>query len=295
MKTTIKNFKGIKNLEVNISSKTYIVGGNGVGKTSILDAFFFIVDGKDYSDKKVDYSYINKSEIASEVVLEYNNSIYKKILKNDDGKSVIEYYINDIPVKKGEFEGNLGIKREWVNPLYWSDLTNKEFISRLTGVDFGEFDNNTKLINILKKDIEFINNIPEFANKYNVRFILKEGEIETVRDIIADKINKLELANKDIFATIKEELKIGEYKFDINGNKYEYILNDIEGKLINNAADILKGVELCLFLQKKHNIRLPIFIDNAEAIDDGNLERITSKCGLVATFVAEGELKVINK
>lgn len=49
---SIKNFKGIKNLEVAFNSTTNIHGDNGTGKTSIYDSFLWLLFGKDSSERK---------------------------------------------------------------------------------------------------------------------------------------------------------------------------------------------------------------------------------------------------
>ncbi len=47
----IKHFKGIKALEVNFSHHTNISGDNATGKTSIMDAFLWLLFGKDSTDR----------------------------------------------------------------------------------------------------------------------------------------------------------------------------------------------------------------------------------------------------
>jgi exonuclease SbcC len=54
-KMTLSNFKGIRNLEVNFSDQTSIYGCNASGKTTIKDAFLFLLFGKDSQDRK-DYN-----------------------------------------------------------------------------------------------------------------------------------------------------------------------------------------------------------------------------------------------
>ena len=44
---TLQNFKGHKDLEIHFKDVTRITGANGTGKTSIFDAFMFVLTGKD--------------------------------------------------------------------------------------------------------------------------------------------------------------------------------------------------------------------------------------------------------
>ena len=46
-KLTLKNFKGIKEKEVIFSDKTNISGDNATGKTTIFDAYSWLLWGKD--------------------------------------------------------------------------------------------------------------------------------------------------------------------------------------------------------------------------------------------------------
>lgn len=51
-KMTIENFKGIKSLEVEVNGKNAVVyGDNATGKTSIFDAFLWLLFGKDSTDR----------------------------------------------------------------------------------------------------------------------------------------------------------------------------------------------------------------------------------------------------
>ena len=51
-KLILENFKGIKELKIDFSNVTNIFGDNGVGKTTIFDAFTWLMFGKDSTDKK---------------------------------------------------------------------------------------------------------------------------------------------------------------------------------------------------------------------------------------------------
>ncbi len=47
VKLMLKNFKGIKELAINFEALTTILGENGTGKSTIFDAFMWILFGKD--------------------------------------------------------------------------------------------------------------------------------------------------------------------------------------------------------------------------------------------------------
>ena len=50
MKVLIRKFKRLENLTVNVPAE--IMGGNGIGKTSILEAISFVLTGKDKNGKE---------------------------------------------------------------------------------------------------------------------------------------------------------------------------------------------------------------------------------------------------
>ena len=56
VKMNLKNFKGIRDftLEPNISSNTYVYGDNGVGKTTLRNAYLWCLTGRD-SENRVDH------------------------------------------------------------------------------------------------------------------------------------------------------------------------------------------------------------------------------------------------
>jgi AAA15 family ATPase/GTPase len=51
-KASIENFRSILSVEVNLSPMTFFVGPNGSGKTSFIDALFFIRDSLKHSPEK---------------------------------------------------------------------------------------------------------------------------------------------------------------------------------------------------------------------------------------------------
>src|SRR5690554_3817423 len=49
---TLQNFKGIKKLHLkDLGKETFILGANGSGKTTVFDAFVWLLFGKDSTDR----------------------------------------------------------------------------------------------------------------------------------------------------------------------------------------------------------------------------------------------------
>lgn len=146
-KLTLKNFKGIKDLAIDFGKETNIYGDNATGKTSIFDAFTWLLFDKDSQDRSKfdvqpldkDNNIIHMHETEVEAVLEIDRvkTVLRKILKEKwvkpKGKPESElkgvttsYYVDDVPKKQGEYKKKINeiiqedIFKLVTNPLYFS-------------------------------------------------------------------------------------------------------------------------------------------------------------------------------
>ncbi|WP_446897465.1 DUF2813 domain-containing protein [Clostridium sp. LBM24168] len=146
-KLILKNFKGIKDLAIDFGKETNVYGDNATGKTSIFDAFTWLLFDKDSQDKsKFDVQPLDKNnnvihmlETEVEAVLEIDGvkTVLKKVLKEKWVKSkgqpeselkgvTTNYYIDDVPKKQGEYKKKINeiiqedIFKLVTNPLYFS-------------------------------------------------------------------------------------------------------------------------------------------------------------------------------
>lgn len=125
----LKNFKGVKDLEINFENVTNIFGKNETGKTSIVDAFTWLLFGKNSEDKKdfdikpVDgnENVIHGLDTSVMGVFEFNGvrKVYTRTLKEDWVKprgqlervfkgNTTYFEINEVPIKtKKEFESDI--------------------------------------------------------------------------------------------------------------------------------------------------------------------------------------------
>lgn len=124
----LTNFKGIRSLNLDsLSDETYIYGDNGVGKTSIFDAFTWLLFGKDSTDRK---------DFEVKTLDKHNNVIHKidheveAVLDVDGEKITLRRILREDWVKKrgttvAEFNGNK-TTYEWNGvPMNASEYTNK--------------------------------------------------------------------------------------------------------------------------------------------------------------------------
>lgn len=148
----LQNFKGIKDLTIEFKDTTNISGDNAVGKTTIFDAYSWLLWDKDSLNRK-DFSIkpfdkngqeIHNLESMVEGTLEFDDEeitlkkIYKEIWTKKRGSTQAEftghttdYYINSVPIKKKEYTDRLAtvIDEEnfnlLSNPLYFNQILDK--------------------------------------------------------------------------------------------------------------------------------------------------------------------------
>lgn len=119
----LTNFKGTLKLKVNFEHNTDVYGANGTGKTTIYDAFLWLLFGKNAEEKKefsikntVDTS-LNRQDHEVEGMLEVNGDriilkkIYKEKWTKKRGEETAEYvgnetiyFWNEVPMQQKEFQ-----------------------------------------------------------------------------------------------------------------------------------------------------------------------------------------------
>ena len=150
MKLVLVNFKGQKHLEVNFNPDvTYITGDNSTGKTTIMDAFLWVLFGKD-SQNRADFNIktldsegkaIHKLEHEVTAVIDVDGiqTTFRRCYKENwvkkrgavepvmDGHSV-DYFVDDVPLGKREYDRRVSdicpeqLFRQITNPAYFPSL-----------------------------------------------------------------------------------------------------------------------------------------------------------------------------
>ncbi|KYH35867.1 chromosome partition protein Smc [Clostridium tepidiprofundi DSM 19306] len=145
----IKNFKGIKDMSIDFGRVTNIYGENATGKTTIFDAFTWLLFDKDSRDRKdFDIKTIDNNGnvihgLEHEVTGVLNvdgtditlSKIYKEKWARKRGEATKEftghttlYHINGVPVKKSEYQKKINdiidenLFKLISNPLYFSNM-----------------------------------------------------------------------------------------------------------------------------------------------------------------------------
>ncbi|MGO3019014.1 MAG: ATP-binding protein [Anaerococcus sp.] len=152
-KLSFKNFKGIKEKEIDFTEKTNISGDNATGKSTIFDAYSWLLWGKDSFNRK-DYE-IKPYDENNDIIHNLESSvvgifdidgkeikferIYKEVWSKKRGSNTetftgntTDFYINDVPKKKKEYEVEIEkIVSEdefnlLSNPLYFNTILDKK-------------------------------------------------------------------------------------------------------------------------------------------------------------------------
>ena len=169
-KLILKNFKGIKEKEIIFSDKTNISGDNATGKSTIFDAYSWLLWGKDSLNRK-DYeikpydennNVIHNLESSVEGVFDIDGKettftrVFKEVWTKKRGSNnetftghTTDFYINEVPKKKKEYEEKIsGLVSEdefnlLSNPKYFNEILDKKERRKilLSLVDEVEFSN----------------------------------------------------------------------------------------------------------------------------------------------------------
>ena len=314
-KLVIKNFKGIKDLDIDFTKITNILGENALGKTSIFDAFTWLMFDKD-SKNRVPGSgksslQIKPLDLENRVIRGLNPTVtgilevngqeikltktYKEkwTKKRGEAEKTLSgnetiYEIDDVPVKKSEYKKKISEIAEenqfklLTNPYFFSSLDWKEIRDIVLEVA-GDVTNEQVIDS--DKDLEPLRIELE---KQNVDTLIKSKKATITK--LADKKKNIpirieecsrSIVNED-FECIKEEIK------ELNQS-----LEKIEDELLDASKvneQILKDREN-IFSKKKQ-------IQNIEqqAMNRGSVKKIElmDKLRVAENEVNELRMKLIT-
>ena len=147
-KLKLTHFKGIRSLDVDFAQVTDIRGDNATGKTTIMDAFLWLLFGKDSGDR-TDFGlkYISPNgnggprDVEVEGLLEVEGRpvtlkrVYREKWSKRRGSETAElvghettFFVDEVPLKQGEYNERIskicdeGVFRAVTNPRYFPSL-----------------------------------------------------------------------------------------------------------------------------------------------------------------------------
>ncbi|HBF4243819.1 TPA: AAA family ATPase [Clostridioides difficile] len=238
----IENFKGIKELHIDFNNITNIFGENATGKTSIFDAFTWVMFDKDSKNRSVfeikpldnSNKVIRGLVTTVTAVLEVNNKEIKLTKKYEEKwtrkrgeseatftKNETTYMINDTPIKKSEYVKEIAEIAEeeqfklLTNPYFFSNELNwkkaREVILEICG--------DITIEQIIETKQELTPLITEFEKENNI-----------------DKIIKNRKATKNNLSKEKEEIPIRVN--ECNNSMYNIDFEEIEIQLKAKKSDL---------------------------------------------------------
>ena len=219
-KLKLQNFKGIKALEIELKDETTIEGKNGIGKTSIFDAYSWLLFGKnsqnqtDFSIKTYDSNnnVIHNLEHSVEGTFMIDDSevVLKRLLREKwskkkgsetpelTGNETI-FFINEVPKSLSEYklfvDGIISEESQKVlsNPLYfnqtmkWQDR--RTILSKLAG----DIDKTSILNNLSENhraELEKMFSTDKTLEDYKKEFVAKRKNIKDELDLIPSRIDE---------------------------------------------------------------------------------------------------------
>jgi DNA repair exonuclease SbcCD ATPase subunit len=238
-KLKLQNFKGIKALEIELKDETIIEGKNGIGKSSIFDAYSWLLFGKnsqnqtDFSIKTYDSNnnVIHNLEHSVEGTFMIDDSevVLKRLLREKwskkkgsenpelTGNETI-FFINEVPKSLSEYklfvDGTISEESQKVlsNPLYfnqtlkWQDR--RTILSKLAG----EIDKTSILNNLSanhRAELEKMLSTDKTLEDYKKEFTAKRKNIKDELDLIPSRIDEANRSLPDAknWAEIENEIE----------------------------------------------------------------------------------------
>ena len=249
----LRNFKGIKKLDIDFKKITDIRGRNGSGKTSIFDAFTWLMFGKDSqntSNFKVKTQDENGEDVhglehSVEGILAVDGKVWKlkRTIKENwvKKKGSIEstfagnpttYEINDVPVKESEYKAKIN---EFVDENVFKLITNPLFFS--FNIDWSA--RRTILMEVLG-DIRDEQVISYKSDLEPLRGILEDKTIDDLKKQIKASKAKINDSMKAIPVRIDEisnsikDLHFGE--IEMGKRRLEKKLDEVQEALRSNSG-----------------------------------------------------------
>ncbi|MGN6491207.1 MAG: AAA family ATPase [Agriterribacter sp.] len=258
-KLSITNFKGIRSMIITFNHITSIFGDNGTGKTTIFDAFLWLLFGKDSTDRKdfeiktLDENNQPYHELDHEVSalitvdgveLELKKSLREKWVKKR-GATTDEftghettYFWNDVPMKQEEYQGkiagivNEGLFKLLTNTAYFNSMKwemRREVLLKLAG-NISDADIIAKIagetdVTLLTKALNANKTIEELKKE----LVAKKKKINDEKELIPSRISEVNRA-------IENTPEINAKEIENNIKVAQISISNIDKSLMDKSA-----------------------------------------------------------
>lgn len=260
----LRNFKGISNLKIEFSQpETFIHGANRSGKTTVFDAFNWLLFNKNSSNETAfeiktlnsDGSIKHRLEHEVTGVIEFENRTLtlRKVLsekwtkkRGADAEELtgneIKYFIDDVPKSLAEYKSTIdliiqeSIARTITDPFYFNTvmpwMQRRELLFKIVGIKSDmellnviELDDKQILIDILNQD----KTIEDYKKQIKVQKQRFNDEIKTIPPRI-DEVQRSIVEGVDVFEIERKIDELQKAKSDVQ-------------LLIDNEAQAQKSIQ----------------------------------------------------
>lgn len=287
---TLLNFKGIRTLDVEFSQLTNISGENATGKSTIFDAFLWLLFGKDSSDRK-DFQIKtldaeNKPfqrmdhEVTAFMTVDGEELVLKRVFKEKwekkKGNSTQDftghstsYYWNDVPLKLEEYQAKIN---EILNENVFKLITNTGYFNTLKwperrGVLMqigGKIDYITildKIATVENKDaiavLTTALNAKKTVKDYRLQLAAQKKKIKDDLDLIPSRIDEAtrSLPDEKNFADV--EATLNETLTDLEATE-SLLMNKTKAQKDHQSIVTAKLTEVQVFRTRRQDIEFEI-------------------------------------
>jgi len=267
----LRNFKKITNLSIDFTHETDIIGTNGVGKSTIFDAYTWLLYGKNSHDQndfaiktlddnnraipKLEHEVVGTFDVDSKIIT--FKRVYREKWTTKRGNDLEEltghettFFVNDVPKSKGEYQTAVSemidenISKIISNPLYFNEKM--------------KWDERRKILSSMAGEIKQDEIVSQMnGNIDELREMLAKGdELNEQKKVVQAKKKKL----KEELATIKPRIDEARYNMpepvDACAVQNEIIsldgeLNSIDEQMQNRLKSVEKSQEQAKKVQEQ--------------------------------------------
>ncbi len=267
----LSNFKKIAKLSIDFTQETDIVGTNGVGKSTIFDAYTWLLYGKNSHDQndfaiktldennqaihKLEHEVVGTFDVDSEII-EFKR-VYREKWVTKRGNDIEEltghettFFVNGVPKSKGEYQTAVAsmidenISKIISNPLYFNEKM--------------KWNERREILTAIAGNVENADIFMEMGSDYNeLRDILNAGKsLDEQKKVIQAQKKKLKEEKETIMPRINEANHNKPEPVDASEIEKQIIslggeLNSIDEQINNRFKSVEKAQEQAKGIQEK--------------------------------------------